>query len=207
VPQPITAAGIHAAERQRLHAFVTVLRYPSGRDPAFWAQLVTVYARYHHQLGFAVTIVYMRDNMLAAFVQQKAVQSAISAGLLTVVRWDDVAPVPDDAEQVYDQVRYQTSNCLMMRHPQAAGTSLMRKTLLTLLTTRLAGLSTGNLDVSMAGVLAQQWQQLCSTWWRSTHRWHTGAQTQWSFTRMWTSAWLSWTQLLATSRIWSWQGA
>ena len=104
-PQPVTAAGQAAAAESLPRSFVTVLRYPSGdHGAAFWARMFALYAQYHRKLGFAATVVYLRDDMLAAFVRQPAAQDAIQAGALWVVRWDDVAPFPDDGLQVYDQV-------------------------------------------------------------------------------------------------------
>jgi hypothetical protein len=113
VPQPVSPAGRRAAQGTQPHAFVTVLRYPSGGNTTFWATLFSLYARYHQKLGFAGSVVYMRDNVLAAFVKEEAAQAAIRERALFVVRWDDVSPFPDDHLQVYDQVR-----CLCM-HPSA----------------------------------------------------------------------------------------
>jgi hypothetical protein len=101
-PVPVTEQGraAAAAASRQPRTFVTVLRYPTGRDAALWGWLFAVYARYHHKLGFAATVVYMRDNVLAAFIQQPAVVDAVRDGCMHVVRWDFVAPFPDDQLQV-----------------------------------------------------------------------------------------------------------
>lgn len=106
VPRPVSPAGRLAAQGFQPHAFITVLRYPSGGNATFWATLFSLYARYHQKLGFAASVVYMRDNILAAFVKEEVAQKAIRERALLVVRWDDVSPFPDDTLQVYDQVRW-----------------------------------------------------------------------------------------------------
>lgn len=105
VPKPVTPAGKHASSQQSARAFLTVLRYPSNGGADVWAAIIASYARYHRMLGFAGSVLYMRDNLLAQFVRQTAAQQAIREGLLFVVRWGDIAPFPDDELQVYDQVR------------------------------------------------------------------------------------------------------
>jgi hypothetical protein len=65
---------------------------------------VLLCARYHHWLGFAGSVLYVRDDLLADLVQQVHIQAAVHEKILYLVRWDDVPPFPNDVEQIYDQV-------------------------------------------------------------------------------------------------------
>jgi hypothetical protein len=85
---------------------MNVVRHPNGFDVKVWSGLLISYATYHRRLGFAGTLVYVRDDFLADFVGNAEIRRAIEEKLLFLVRWDDFATFPDLAagEQVYDQV-------------------------------------------------------------------------------------------------------
>lgn len=74
--------------------------------------------RYHHWLGFAAVIVYLRDDLLQNMLQQDAIRKAIKERILYIVRWDDIQPFPFDETQFFDQVfSVATSYSMACFHP------------------------------------------------------------------------------------------
>ena len=59
--------------------------------------------RYHNWLGFAVTIVYVRDDYLHDMLSQEIIRKGIEERVIIIVRWDGVPPFPLREEQIYDQ--------------------------------------------------------------------------------------------------------